>query len=703
MNLINKTLTSAMILLTMAACSTTENSNPLLQSFDTPFQTPPFDKIKHEHFAPAFTIAIEESKKEIVAIVDQKDAPTFENTIEALAYSGQRLNLVGGVFYNLLYAETDSILQQIARDISPMVTDYQNDILFNEGLFQRVKAVYEQKEQLNLTAEQSMLLEKTFKGFSRNGANLSEEDKQKMREISRELSDLSLQFSDNVLGETNGWHLHITDEADLAGLPESAVEAAKQAAASKNLEGWVITLDAPSFGPFLRYSDKRDLREKVYMAFTTRGYQQNDRNNTSVITRIANLRLERAKLLGYASHADFVLEETMAQNAGTVNEFLKSLADASLPVAHTELKEVQEYAASKGVTQEILPWDWSYWAEKLRKEKYDFDEELTRPYFQLEKTKEGVFALTNKLFGLTYKPNSEIPVYHEDVSVYEVYDEDGKFLSLLYLDFFPREGKSGGAWMTSFREQYRDKAGTDYRPQVSIVCNFSKPTDTKPSLLTFNEVNTFLHEFGHALHGMLSDVTYGNISGTNVYRDFVELPSQIMENWAVEKEFLDMFARHYETEEAIPQELVEKIIETQRFHAAYASVRQLSFGLNDMAWHSITTPITTDPEQFESNAMLPVQLFPRIPGTMVSTAFSHIFAGGYSAGYYSYKWAEVLDADAYQAFKENGIFDKETAKSFRTHILSKGGSEHPMDLYIRFRGKQPTHDAMLERDGLKKI
>lgn len=701
MKLLNKTLAFTMIILTMVGCNERE-TNPLLQAFDTPYQTPPFEIIKHEHYAPAFTAAIEESRTEIATIVDQQDAPTYENTIEALAYSGNSLNLVGGVFYNLLYAETDSVLQQIARDISPMVTDYQNDILFNEALFQRVKTVYEQKDQLSLTPEQSMLLEKTFKGFSRNGANLSEEDKSKMREISRELSDLSLQFSDNVLGETNGWYLHITEESDLAGLPQSAVEAAVGAAKAKNLEGWVITLDAPSFGPFMRYSDVRALREKVYRAFSTRGYQENERNNTTIISRIANLRLERAKLLGYASHADFVLEETMALNATTVNNFLKELSDASLPIAKNELREVQEFAASKGVSEEILPWDWSYWAEKLRKERYDFDEELTRPYFELENVKEGIFALTNKLFGLTYKQNTEIPVYHKDVTVYEVYDEDGKFLSVLYLDFFPREGKGGGAWMTSFREQYR-KDGSDYRPQVSIVCNFSKPTDTKPSLLTFNEMNTFLHEFGHALHGMLSDVTYANISGTSVYRDFVELPSQIMENWAVEKEFLDMFARHYKTGEAIPEELVQKIIDTQRFHAAYASVRQLSFGLNDMAWHSITEPIATDPEQFESNAMLPVQLFPRIPGTMVSTAFSHIFAGGYSAGYYSYKWAEVLDADAFQAFKENGIFDRNTANSFRTNILSKGGSEHPMELYLKFRGKQPSIDAMLERDGLKKI
>ncbi len=687
-----------MILLTLNSCNT--ETNPLLQTFNTPFETPPFDKIKHEHYKPAFEAAIADARDEVDAIATQASIPDFENTIEALAYSGERLDLISGIFYNILHAETDETMQQIARDISPMVTDFQNDIRFNEALFQRVKSVYDQKDQLNLTTEQEMLLEKTFKGFSRNGANLSTNDKEKMRGISRELSELSLKFSDNVLAETNGWFLHITDEADLAGLPQSALDAALQAAKSKDLEGWVITLDAPSFGPFLRYSEKRDLREKVYMAYSTRGYQNNEHNNSEIIKRIANLRLERANLLGYPSHADFVLEETMAQSAGNVNNFLKDLADASLPLAKNELVEVQKFAAQKGFKEEIKPWDWSFWAEKLRKEKYDFDEEITRPYFQLEKVKQGIFDLTGKLFGITYKENTEIPVYHEDVKVFEVYDADGSFLSLLYLDFFPREGKSGGAWMTSFREQYVEN-GTDYRPQVSIVCNFSKPTDTKPSLLTFNEVTTFLHEFGHALHGMLSKVTYSNLSGTSVYRDFVELPSQIMENWAVEREFLDMFARHYETGEPIPSELVDKIIKTERFHAAYAAVRQLSFGLNDMAWHSITEPVSMDPEQFEIHAMQPVQLFKRIEGTMMSAAFSHIFAGGYSAGYYGYKWAEVLDADAFKAFKENGIFNVATSKSFRDNVLSKGGTEHPMNLYVKFRGKQPTIDALLEREGLK--
>lgn len=684
----------------LSACNE-KASNPLLQPFTTPFETPPFHLIKHEHYIPAFTAAIEQARREVDAVADQETAADFANTIEALSFSGELLSRVSGVFYNLNHAETDEQMQQIARDVSPVVTDFYNDILFNEKLFNRVKQVYEQRETMELNPEQSMLLEKTWKSFARNGANLPEEIKQKMREISRELSELSLKFSDNILAETHNWHLHITDEAELAGLPQSAIDAAAQAARSKELEGWVITLDAPSYVPFMRYSDRRDLRQKLYMAYATRSYKGNEYDNTEILTRIANLRLERARLLGYDTHAGFVLEETMAQSAGNVNNFLRQLADAALPMAKKELDDVQAFAKTTGATHEVEAWDWSYMAEKLRKQKYDFDEEITRPYFPLEKVKEGVFELTQKLWGLTYKHNTEIPVYHKDVSVYEVYDEDGSFLSLLYLDFFPRKGKSGGAWMTSFREQYR-KDGQDFRPQVSIVCNFSKPTDTQPSLLTFNEVTTFLHEFGHALHGIMSAVTYPDLSGTSVYRDFVELPSQIMENWAVEKEFLDMFARHYETGEPIPAELVEKIIETRNFHAAYATVRQLSFGLNDMAWHSITEPVSARPEDFEREAMKPVQLFRWIDGTLMSAGFSHIFAGGYAAGYYGYKWAEVLDADAYKAFQQNGIFDKATAGAFRKYILSRGGSEHPMELYVKFRGKEPSIDPMLERDGLKK-
>lgn len=681
--------------------SAEKESNPLLKIFATPFETPPFHEIRHEHYVPAFKKAIQMALGEIDEITSQKSRPGFKNTIEALSHAGERLARVSEIFFNLNHAETDEKMQQIAREVSPLVTDYYNDILFNKKLFERVKQVYHDRDSLQLNAEQRMLLDKTWKSFARNGAALPEEKKKRIREISRELSQLSLKFSDNILAETNNWFLHITDEADLAGLPQSAVDAAAHAAKDKNLKGWVITLDAPSFMPFMRYSDKRELREKVYMAYTTRCYKGNEFDNTEILLKIANLRLERANLLGYPSHADFVLEETMAKSANTVNSFLKELANASLPVARKELSEVQEFAANKGFDNKIEAWDWSYFAEKIRQEKFDFDEELTRPWFRLEKVTEGIFELTNRLWGLTYKINKDIPVYHPDVSVYEVYDEDGKFISLLYLDFFPRPGKSAGAWMTGFREQYR-KNGEDIRPQISIVCNFSKPTDTRPSLLTFNEFTTFLHEFGHALHGIMSDVTYSDLSGTSVYRDFVELPSQIMENWAVERDFLNLFALHYETGEPITAEMVEKIIATRNFHAAYATVRQLSFGLTDMAWHSITKPADTKPEEFERTTMQPVRLFRWIEGTMMSAAFSHIFAGGYAAGYYGYKWAEVLDADAFQAFKENGIFDKNTAQKFRQYILSKGGSEHPMDLYKKFRGQEPTIDAMLERDGLKK-
>lgn len=687
-----------LLMLSFNACR--NDQNPLLVDFQTPFQTPPFHLVKHEHYMPAFEAALAQGRQDIDAIVQNPAEPDFYNTIEALSYAGELLNRVSSIFYNVNHAETDETMQQIARDVAPLMSDYSNDILFNAPLFARIKAVYDQRANLELTTEQTTLLEKTYRYFARNGALLSEADKQRMREISRELSEMGLKFGDNVLAETNAFMLHLTTEDDLAGLPQSAIDAAAHAAKGKNLEGWVFTLHAPSYGPFMRYADNRSLREKMYRASATRAYKGDAYDNTQILTRIANLRLERAQLLGYPSHADFVLEERMAKNTATVMRFLQDLAAASMPVAVKEHTEVQEFAKQMGADHSIEAWDWSYYAEKLRQQKYAFDEELVRPYFQLEQVQQGIFELTQKLWGLTYKANKDIPVYHPDVNAFEVYDEDGRFLAVLYLDFFPREGKSGGAWMTSFREQYR-KDGDDHRPHISIVCNFSKPTDTRPSLLTFGEVTTFLHEFGHALHGIFSDVTYTDLSGTSVYRDFVELPSQIMENWAVEKEFLDMFARHYETGEAIPAELVEKLIEARNFHAAYASVRQLSFGFNDMAWHSTSSPITTAAEAYEKAAMAPVQLFRWIDGTLMSAAFSHIFAGGYAAGYYGYKWAEVLDADAYEAFRMHGIFDRNTAASFRQHILSKGGSEHPMDLYVRFRGQEPSIDALLRREGLK--
>jgi peptidyl-dipeptidase Dcp len=687
-----------MFILTLTACQS--ENNPLLLPFNTPFETPPFHKIRHEHYVPAFKAGMEAEQREIQALVANPAPADFENTIEALARSGQVLGRVSRIFYPLNNAETDPGMQEIAREVAPLLSDHRNDILFNESLFARVQAVYEQRDSLELTPEQATLLERTYLSFARNGASLQGEARERLREISRELSELSLKFSDNVLAETNAFVLHITDENDLSGLPESQVEAAAQAAQSREMQGWVFTLHAPSLFPFLQYADNRELRRKIFTAMSRRGYQGNEYDNRENVERIVNLRLERAMLLGYSSHADFVLVERMAENADNVNRFLDELLQASYPAAQKELEAVQAHAQKTGADFQLMPWDWSYYAEKLRKARYDLDQELLRPYFRLEDVKQGIFGLTHHLWGLSYRENQEIPVYHPDVKAYEVYDAQERFLAVLYLDFFPREGKSGGAWMTSYRSQEKVN-GMDVRPLISVVCNFSKPTPTRPSLLTFNEFNTFLHEFGHALHGIFSDVTYPGLSGTSVYRDFVELPSQIMENWALERGFLDMFARHYETGEGIPGELVDRIIASKNYNAAYAMVRQLSFALADMGWHSITRPLEEPVDVFEARAMEPAQLFPRLENSMMGTYFEHIFAGGYAAGYYSYKWAEVLDADAYQVFRENGIFDKTTAEAFRSHILSKGGSEHPMVLYKRFRGSEPTIDALLERDGLK--
>lgn len=674
--------------------------NPLLLEFNTPFNTPPFGEIRQEHFVPAFNAGIEQGLKEIDGIVNNAEEPDFDNTIAALSRSGQTLTRVSNVFFPLNNAETDATMQEIARQVSPLLADYRNDILFNEKLFLRVKAVYEKRDKLSLNAEEGTLLDKTWKMFARNGAGLADASKARLREISRELSQLSLKFDDNLLAETNEWFLHLSSEDELSGLPDSQREAAAEEARKRKLEGWVITLKAPSMWPFLQYADRRDLREKVFRAANRRGFNGNQYDNRDIVRQIANLRLERAKVLGYDTHAHFVLEEQMAGSPKKVMEFLKELLHAARPKALQDLEEVQQLALETGGNHPIEFWDWYYYAEKMRKARFDFDQELLRPYFELNAMVKGVFELAGRLWGLRFVPNPDIPVYHPEVTAYEVYDEKDAFLAILFLDFFPREGKSPGAWMTGFREQERLN-GRDMRPQVSLVCNFTKPTSTKPSLLTHGEFNTFLHEFGHALHGMFSQVTFADLSGTNVYRDFVELPSQIMENWAVERDFLDLFARHYLTGEKIPAEMVEKIVATQNFHAAFAAMRQLGFGLNDMAWHTITEPVEIPSDEFEKAAMEPARLFPPVSDTMISGSFAHIFAGGYAAGYYSYKWAEVLDADAFSLFKERGIFDRETASNFRQHILSKGGSEHPMTLYKRFRGSEPTIDALLEREGLR--
>ncbi|WP_071797449.1 M3 family metallopeptidase [Labilibacter marinus] len=677
------------------------NNNPLLQDFKTVHQTPPFNQIKTEHYLPAFTEAIENAKKDIAEIVDAKQEPTFENTILALEYAGEQLNTVSSIFFNLNSAETNEEIQTIARDVSPMLTDYSNDIVLNETLFAKVKSVYDNRSALALDEEQIKLLEDTYKGFERKGALLEGDDKEHYRAITSELSKLTLQFGENVLAETNAYQLHITKEEELAGLPDALKSAAAEIAKNEEKEGWIFTLQYPSYVPFMKYADNRALREELYMAFATRANHNNEHDNKEIVTKIVNLRLEKAKLLGYENHAQFVLEERMAKTPAKVNAFLQDLLDRSIGFAQDEVEEVATYAKKHGLNDDLQRWDFSYYSEKVKAEKFDFTEQMTKPYFQLENVVDGVFNLAQTLYGITFKENKDIPVYHEEVKAYEVLDEKGKYLSILYVDFFPRSGKQGGAWMTTYGEQYI-KDGNNVRPFVSLVCNFSRPTEDAPSLLTHNEVTTFLHEFGHGLHGMLANTTYKSQSGTSVYRDFVELPSQILENWGTEKEWLEKVGKHYKTGEAIPDELVDKILAAANFQSGYLSVRQLSFGMTDMAWHGIDKPFNEDVIDFEKSAMLKTELFPEVEGACFSSAFSHIFAGGYAAGYYGYKWAEVLDADAFSVFKQNGIFDKATAASFRENILSKGGTKHPMDLYVAFRGQEPTLDALMERSDLVK-
>jgi len=677
------------------------STNPLLGEFNTPYQTPPFDKILHEDYKPAFDAAIQQAKAEVDSIAENKADPTFENTVAALDGSGQLLDRVSNIFFNLNEANTDSTMQAIAQEVSPLLSDFSNDINLNEKLFARVKAVYDKRNNLGLNTEQMTLVEKTYRGFVKNGANLDSASKARYREVTRKLSELSLKFNNNVLAETNSYILHLTDSSQLAGLPESAVEAAAMVAKERKLDGWVFTLQQPSFLAFMKYADNRDLRKQLYIAYSTRGIRNKENDNREVIRQIVNLRLEMANLLGFKDYADLVLQDRMAESSEKVNSFLADLLKASKPVAETDVKEVEEYAHRHGFEGTIQRWDWSYYSEKLRDEKYSLNDELLKPYFQLDKVRQGIFELAGKLYGLTFKENKSIPVYASDVTAYEVYNDSSKLIAILYLDPFPRAGKSQGAWMTSYRSQHKI-GGEDVIPFIQVVTNFTKPTDTKPALLTHYEVTTFLHEFGHALHGMLSNVTYNSLSGTSVYRDFVELPSQIMENWALQKQWLDLFAVNYKTGEKIPAELVQKIIDSKNYLSGYATVRQLSFGIVDMSWHSITVPFKGDVLAFEQKAMAPTELFPVVPNTAFSTAFGHIFAGGYAAGYYSYKWAEVLEADAFSLFEKNGIFDRATAESFRKNILSKGGSEHPMKLYVRFRGQEPSIDALLKKSGLKK-
>ncbi len=679
-----------------------DNNNPLLKTFDTPYQTAPFDKITEEHFMPAFIQALEEGRADIKAIIQNKETTSFENTIEALEKSGKRLDRIADIFFNLNSAETNDKIQSIAREVSPMLSDYANDIWLNDKLFERVKTVYDQsKNNPDLNHEQQKLLEDTFKGFARRGALLNGFDKERYREISSELSKLSLHFGENVLAETNDFRLHIINESDLAGLPSDDIEAAAHRAETEGKEGWLFTLQIPSYLPFMKYADNRDLREKMFRAYTSRANKGNKRDNNDIIKKTVALRLEKAKLLGHANHAEYVLSERMAKTPERVKNFLEELLEASLPFARQDIKEVEEHARDLGFEDSLQRWDFAYYSEKLKTASFNISDEMTKPYFQLEKVKEGIFDLTKQLWGLSFTRNTQIPVYHKDVEAYEVFDGDGSFLAVLYLDFFPRDGKQGGAWMTSYKEQHLEQ-GENVRPHISVVTNFTKPTTTKPSLLTYNEVTTFLHEFGHALHGMLSNVTYESMAGTSVFRDFVELPSQFMENWAREKEWLQKVARHYQSGDPIPSELVDKIIAAGNFQSGYGTVRQLSFGMNDMAWHTIEEPVNKDVAQFENEAMAPTGLMPDVKGSCMSTAFGHIFDGGYAAGYYGYKWAEVLDADAFDLFKQNGIFDKNTAQSFRKNILEKGGTKDPMELYVSFRSHEPSIEPLLERSGLKR-
>ena len=679
-----------------------EMNNPLLTESGHRYGAPAFDKITEEHYLPAFEAAIAEGKQEIEAIVNNPEAPTFENTILELEYAGGKLNTVAGIFYNLNEANTNDRMQEIAEQISPMMTEYSLSIMLNPKLFERVKAVYEQRENLNLSQEEAKLLEKTYKGFADNGANLSEEDKAKYSKIQEELSLATLKFGKNTLGATNAFTMHLTNEDDLAGLPPFAKDAAALEAKNRNLEGWVITLQQPSYSPFMQYSEKRELREKLWKAYNSKCLE-GEFSNLDIIKQIVGLRIEAAKLLGYDTYADMALKDRMAKDAPTVNGFLQNLLEKSLPFAKKDVKAVADYAKANGFKGELMPWDFSFYSEKLKKEKYSLNDEVLKPYFKLENVKEAVFGLANTLYGLNFTEAKDIPGYHPDVTVYDVTDANGRHMALFYADFFPRESKGGGAWMTSFREQSFTKDGkVEKRPHISIVCNFTKPTETEPSLLTFYEVTTFLHEFGHALHGILAEGRFASLTGTGVARDFVELPSQIMENWATEKEYLASFAKHYQTGEVIPDELIDRIVESKNYNSGYASVRQLQFGIGDMAWHSVTEVPADDVVAFEKKAVAACALMPDVPATAFAPSFGHIFSGGYAAGYYSYKWAEVLEADAFQVFKENGIFNKETAEKFRKEILSRGGIEDADVIYRNFRGRDPEPEALLKKFGMVK-
>ncbi|WBL21892.1 M3 family metallopeptidase [Zunongwangia sp. HRR-M8] len=669
--------------------------NPLLQDFNYA----PFSKIETEHFKPAITEAIQLAKAEIEAIASAETEPTFENTIEELEFAGEKLDRVTSIFFNLNSAETNAEIQKIAQEVSPLLSEFSNDIILNKDLFKRVKTVYDQKDQLDLTTEQKTLLDKKYKSFSRNGANLPKEKQEELREIDKQLAALSLHFGENVLAETNKFELQITNEDDLEGLPESFKEEAKGVAESREKEGWIFTLDYPSYIPFMKYAKNRELRKKMAIAFGAKGFHGDELDNQENVLKIAKLRYQRAQLLGFETHAHFVLQERMAETPEKVDRFLNELLEKAKPAAEKEFAALEDFAKELDNIDRLEKWDSAYYSEKLKQKLFNLDDEKLKPYFKLENVIDGVFTVASKLYGLQFNETNELEKYHSDVKTYNVTDEDGKDVALFYADFHPRPGKRGGAWMTEYKSQYV-KNEKEERPHVSIVCNFTKPTKSEPSLLTFNEVTTLFHEFGHALHGMLANTVYPSLSGPNVYWDFVELPSQVLENWCYEKDALQLFAKHYKTGEPIPMELVEKIKESSSFQEGMQTVRQLSFGMLDLSWHAINPTEVNDVKAHEKQAFEPTKLYPDVPENCMSTAFSHIFQGGYSAGYYSYKWAEVLDADAFEYFKEQGIFSKEVANKFKNNILSMGGTEHPMTLYKRFRGEEPKPDALLKRAGL---
>ena len=669
--------------------------NPLLEVFDTPFQSIPFSKIKPEHFIPALKENIKNALSAIDKVANQTATPTFENTIEALQNVGELLERNSAILFNLNSAETSDVIQATTQQASPLLTQFQNDVRLNQALFERIKTIYQNQDQENLSAEQQTLLEKEYKGFARNGALLKNDEKELLREIDTEKVKLSLTFGENVLADTHAFELHITEEEDLEGLPDQIKEMAAEMAQSKNKKGWVFTLDYPSYVPFMTYAENRELRKELSLAFGKRGFQNNDNNNTEIILRMIELRKKRAELLGYDSHAAFVLEERMATSEENVINFLEDLYQKAYPAAEKEWKEMEDFATQNLGLNTLEKWDTAYVSEKLKQAQLELDEQQLKPYFPLEKVKDGVFDIANKLYGLRFEKNDALEGYHPEVEVYEVYNSKGVFYALLYTDFFPRPGKRNGAWMTSYRGQKKGQ-----RPHISMVCNFSKPTASTPSLLTFQEVTTLFHEFGHALHGILANTTYGGLSGTNVFWDFVELPSQIMENWCYEKQALELFAKHYQTQEVIPTDNIDKIKKAAHFQQGLQTLRQLGFGFLDLSYHRKEATAIKDIKAHESAILKRVQFTKDHPENCTSTAFSHIFQGGYSAGYYSYKWAEVLDADAFELFLEKGIFDPQTAKSFEENILSKGGTEHPMTLYKRFRGKAPDPKALLNRAGL---